>query len=38
MKNFYALRPSTTSIEYYVYSEAGILFEEKVSGMEMVNT
>ena len=33
MKNFYALRPSTTSIEYYVYSAQGILFEEKVNEM-----
>ena len=38
MKNFYSLRPSTESIEYYVYSAEGVLFEEQTSGMTMANT
>ena len=37
MKNFNSFRPSDSSIEYYVYSESGILYEENRSGMEMEN-
>lgn len=37
MKNFYALRPSTESIEYYVYTSAGVLFEEQTTGMTITN-
>ena len=38
MKNFNSFRPSDSSIGFYVYSAAGILFEERVSGMMMQNT
>ena len=38
MKNFNSFRPADASIGFYVYSAAGILFEEKVSGMKMQNT
>ena len=38
VRNRDSLRPSDTSIEYYVYSSAGVLFEEKTSGMMMQNT
>lgn len=37
MKNSYSLRPATESIEYYVYDTDGVLFEEKTTGMYMVN-
>ena len=37
MKNNNSFRPSEESIEYYVYSSAGILYEEKVSDMFMKN-
>jgi hypothetical protein len=37
MKNFNSFRPASDSIEYYVYSEAGILFEEKLTGMILEN-
>ena len=37
MKNNNSFRPSDESIEYYVYSNAGILYEEKVSDMFMQN-
>ena len=37
IKNFNSFRPSDDSVEYYVYSEAGILYEEKRDGMEMQN-
>ena len=38
MKNQISKRPSDSSIEYYVYSSSGVLFEEVLSGMDMVNT
>lgn len=38
MKNFNSFRPADASIGFYVYSAAGILFEESVSGMMMANT
>ena len=37
MKNYHALRPSSESIEYYVYNSAGVLFEEQTTGMFMTN-
>lgn len=37
MKNSNSFRPSEDSIEYYVYSSAGILYEELVSDMFMKN-
>jgi len=37
MKNFNSFRPASSSIEYYVYSAAGILFEEKLTGMMLEN-
>jgi len=37
MKNFYSLRPSTESIEYYVYTSASELFEEKTNEMFITN-
>lgn len=37
MKNYNSFRPSSASIEYYVYSSDNVLFEEKVTGMEMSN-
>ena len=37
MKNFYSARPSDASIEFAVYSSAGVLFEEARTGMLMQN-
>lgn len=37
MKNRESMRPSDQSIEYYVYSKAGVLFEEKTKGMILKN-
>jgi len=37
MKNFNSFRPSDSSIEYYVYSQAGVLFEEQTTGMFLSN-
>jgi len=38
MKNRHSYRPADSSIQYFVYSQAGILYEEATSGMMMVNT
>jgi hypothetical protein len=32
------MRPSTESIQYFVYSKAGILYEEATANMKMNNT
>ena len=37
IKNFNSFRPSDSSIEYYVYSQAGVLFEEQTTGMFLTN-
>lgn len=37
MKNFYNFRPSDESIQYYVYSADGILYEEIRDGNIMQN-